>query len=83
MAMANSSFNIDELHTDAAINAAGWLDAAISNVDGYMDGTEEAKAVAVAGYLVACALSYHADRMVDAAEVVAAAIRDALAVRGQ
>lgn len=61
-----------------AINADEWLESAIKKVDYYMgDGAAEATPILTASFMIASAISYQADRQVDAAELIARAILQA------
>jgi hypothetical protein len=72
------AIDIDEIVSHAAINADTWLEQAIKQVDYYMgDGAAEENPLTAAAFMVACAISYQADRQVDAAEIIARAVVEA------
>jgi hypothetical protein len=68
-------FNPDETAGDASINATQWLLDAVSQIDESLGHGYAAKHPAIiSGFLTAAATSYHADRTVDAAELIASAL---------
>ena len=72
---------IDQIESAAADAASFWLDQADrAAIDAYFDPTQRQHAVA--GCTIAAVLFFHSCRVVDAAEIVADALRDvASAVR--
>lgn len=66
---------IDEIESVAADAAAFWLDQADrAAIDAYFDPKQRQHAVA--GCTIAAGLFFHACRLVDAADVIANALRD-------
>ena len=66
---------IDEIESAAADAASFWLNQADrAAIDAYFDPTQRQRAVA--GCTIAAGLFFHACRVVDAAEIVADALRD-------
>ncbi|WP_310451365.1 hypothetical protein [Sulfuritalea sp.] len=67
--------NLTEIEDHAAIAAAFWLEQANQAADSEL--TDKARAPAsIAGYQIAAAIQYQAERHVDAAERIAAGLRD-------
>lgn len=74
-----SEIDLSAIAANAVENAELWLDSAW--VKAYRAEITP-DAVMVAGFMVASAISYHADRQVDAAEIIARAIREAASQGG-
>lgn len=73
--------NLTEIEDHAAIAAAFWLEQANQAADSELRDKARAPA-AIGGYQIAAAIFYQAERQVDAAERIAAGLRDlASAVR--
>ncbi len=78
--MADETFNLPEFDlteqlADASVNADEWLDQAVHRIDARLgEEITVQQAICVAGFMIAAGLSYHADRQVDAAELIARAI---------
>lgn len=70
-------FDISEIVGAAITNADEWLEKALKQADRHMDGSVELRPAPIAGFMIAAAISYHADRQVDAAEIIAKAILEA------
>ncbi len=70
-------FNLSETIGMASVNADEWLEKALKRVDSCMEGGAALRAAPIAGFVIAAAISYHADRQVDAAEIIAHAILEA------
>lgn len=77
----SDSENLTEIENHAAIAAAFYLEQANQAADNEL--TDKGRAPAsIAGFQIAAAIQYHAERQVDAAERIAAGLRDlASAVR--
>jgi len=67
--------NLTEIEDHAAIAAAFWLEQANQAADSEL--TDKVRAPAsIAGYQIAAAIQYQAERHVDAVERIAAGLRD-------
>ena len=78
--MANlspSSRDLGELSMNASEDATKWLSDATSLIDDSLgNGTSRRFPELVVAFMQAAAMSYHAERLVDAAEMIASAIRE-------
>lgn len=67
-----TDIDLSELIGGASITADEWLEAAIRQTGYYFDGEETD--VQHAGFMIAAAIAYHADRQTMAAETIAHAL---------